>query len=58
VLLMGFIGKNGHAAPRLKDVQLEEDMLGRLYRQILKFLWKLYHKCRLVHADLSEYNIL
>ena len=55
---MGFIGKEGQAAPRLKDVQLDEESLRRLYRQILKFLWKLYHKCRLIHADLSEYNIL
>lgn len=58
VLLMSFIGRSGLAAPRLKDVDLDYEILKRLYRQILKFIWKLYHQCKLVHADLSEYNIL
>jgi RIO kinase 1 len=58
VLLMSFIGKDGWAAPRLKDVELDEETLKQLYRQLVKLVWKLYHQCRLIHADLSEYNIL
>lgn len=60
VLVMSFIGsKNGIAAPRLKDVIFQdEDEIYNAYSQLLKNLWRLYHKCKLVHADLSEYNLL
>ena len=60
VLLMTFIGnKSGWAASRLKDAVVEdEDTFRSIYRQILKILWKMYHKCHLVHADFSEYNLL
>jgi RIO kinase 1 len=55
---MSFIGKEGLAAPRLKDAELNEEMLRKVYVDILIYMWKLYHECRLIHADLSEYNIL
>ena len=60
VLVMSFIGsKNGIAAPRLKDVIFKDEMdIFDAYRQLLKNTWKLYHECKLVHADLSEYNLL
>lgn len=63
VLVMGFLGdKKGIAAPRLKDVELvSDDMEARwkmLYLQLLGHMRILYQTCRLVHADLSEYNIL
>ena len=63
VLVMGFIGNNrGVPAPRLKDVELEgDDIESRwraLYLQLLSFVRVMYQSCRLVHADLSEYNIL
>lgn len=63
VLVMGFIGdKRGIPAPRLKDVELEgNDSEARwrvLYLQLVGYMRVLYQKCRLVHADLSEYNIL
>lgn len=63
VLVMGFLGdKRGVPAPRLKDVILEggdEDMRWRsLYLQLLGYMRILYQSCRLVHADLSEYNVL
>ena len=63
VLTMGFLGsKKGTPAPRLKDVHLEgDDAEARwklLYLQLLGHMRVLYHTCRLVHADLSEYNIL
>ena len=63
VLVMGFLGdKKGTAAPRLKDVVLVgADVEARwqsLYLQLLGYVRILYQTCRLVHADLSEYNIL
>ena len=58
VLVMEFIGKAGWPAPKLKDVQLTERRLHNVYLQIVKMMRTLYHTCKLVHADLSEYNIL
>ena len=62
---MGFLGDaKGWPAPRLHDVTLEgstEEVDTRwraLYRQVLGYLRTMYHTCRLVHADLSEYNLL
>lgn len=63
VLVMGFLGdKKGVPAPRLKDVELVgSDVEARwklLYLQLVGYMRILYQKCRLVHADLSEYNVL
>lgn len=63
VLVMGFLGdKKGVPAPRLKDVELigsdPEARWKLLYLQLLGYMRILYQTCKLVHADLSEYNIL
>ena len=63
VLVMAFLGdKRGIPAPRLKDVVLEESekesKWRALYVQLLGYMRIMYHRCHLVHADLSEYNIL
>lgn len=58
VLLMEFIGANGWPSPKLKDVTLSESKARELYLECILIMRKLYTKCRLVHADLSEYNIL
>ncbi|KAG5921699.1 hypothetical protein E4U42_005732 [Claviceps africana] len=63
VLVMGFLGdKKGWAYPRLRDAVLAGDDVEQqwrsLYVQLLGLMRKMYHVCRLVHADLSEYNIL
>ncbi|KAF9209581.1 Serine/threonine-protein kinase RIO1 [Haplosporangium sp. Z 27] len=59
VLVMGFLGdKNGWAYPRLKDAQIDEDRYPALYFQLVKYMRIMYQTCHLVHADLSEYNIL
>ena len=63
VLVMGFLGdKKGIPAPKLKDVELVgsdiETRWKSLYLQLLGYMRILYQTCRLVHADLSEYNIL
>ncbi|KAJ3375757.1 Serine/threonine-protein kinase RIO1 [Allomyces arbusculus] len=59
VLVMDFIGDtDGRAAPRLKDANLDAKRAKRAYHSLLRMMWVLFHECRLVHADLSEYNIL
>jgi RIO kinase 1 len=66
VLVMGFVGdRKGKAAPRLKDVRFEgltaeeEDAKWTsLYLEMLAYMRIMYQTCRLVHADLSEYNVL
>ncbi|EKM51857.1 uncharacterized protein PHACADRAFT_102400 [Phanerochaete carnosa HHB-10118-sp] len=59
VLVMGFIGNaEGWASPRLKDANIPHSEFPRLYRELLLTAHKLFHECKLVHADLSEYNIL
>lgn len=63
VLGMSFIGDSkGKAAPRLKDVEfVDEDPLARwraVYIDILAYMRIMLQQCKLVHADLSEYNIL
>ena len=58
VLIMEFIGTEGWPAPRLKDVQLSEGKARELYLECIYMIRDMYAKARLVHADLSEYNIL
>uniref|UniRef100_A0A1A9WSS5 Serine/threonine-protein kinase RIO1 n=1 Tax=Glossina brevipalpis TaxID=37001 RepID=A0A1A9WSS5_9MUSC len=58
VLVMRFCGHNGWPAPKLKDVELSTSKARELYRDCVVLMWKIYNKCRLVHADLSEFNIL
>ncbi|CAL5005076.1 unnamed protein product [Urochloa decumbens] len=58
VLVMEFIGKGGWAAPRLKDAALSDDKLRESYFEIITIMRTLYQECKLVHGDLSEYNVL
>ncbi len=59
VLLMDFIGdRKGIPAPRLKDADVPESILPKIYKQMIDIVRKLYQECHLVHADLSEYNVL
>ncbi|KAL2610114.1 hypothetical protein R1flu_028687 [Riccia fluitans] len=58
VLVMTFIGKDGWAAPRLKDAALSETKLCECYFEIVTIIRTMYQVCKLVHGDLSEYNIL
>jgi serine/threonine-protein kinase RIO1 len=58
LLIMGFLGEDGLAAPSLKDVDWSEKKLESAYIQTLGVIHRMYHECRLVHADLSEYNLL
>lgn len=58
VLVMEFIGEDGVAAPRLKDAGLPPPQMRAAYLDMVLLTRKLFQECRLVHADLSEYNIL
>jgi RIO kinase 1 len=56
VLVMEFIGKDQNAAPLLKDVKLKKP--NKTYSQVIDMMFRLYEEGNLIHADLSEYNIL
>ncbi|PWN93191.1 RIO1-domain-containing protein [Acaromyces ingoldii] len=62
-------GENGEssqgswASPRLKDAEEQIDARGPstwedLYRELVASMRTMFQECRLVHADLSEYNVL
>lgn len=56
VLVMEFIGENGVSAPKLREALIEDTEL--VFETVFDYMVKLYRKAELVHADLSEYNIL
>jgi len=56
IIVMDFIGENSDAAPRLKDAIVEDWNV--CYEEVIIIIRRLYQRCRLVHADLSEYNLL
>ncbi|KAJ8272867.1 hypothetical protein GJAV_G00094360 [Gymnothorax javanicus] len=58
VLVMGFIGKNDMPAPLLKNAVLSESKARELYLQVIQNMRRMYQEARLVHADLSEFNML
>ena len=58
VLVMEFVGEDGWPCPKLKEVVLSESKARELYLECILIMRKMYQTCRLVHADLSEYNIL
>ncbi|XP_038161659.1 serine/threonine-protein kinase RIO3 [Cyprinodon tularosa] len=58
ILVMSFIGKEHVPAPKLKDVKLGSEEMKGAYQQVVQLMQQLYHDCNLVHADLSEYNML
>jgi len=55
VLLMEFIGEHEIAAPTLKEKPPKNPRT--MYRTLLKYIKLLFRKAKLVHGDLSEYNI-
>jgi len=55
-LVMEFIGSNGEASPTLKERPPKD--IGKAYDFVVDALARLLFGAGLVHADLSEYNIL
>ncbi|XP_033640618.1 serine/threonine-protein kinase RIO3-like [Asterias rubens] len=58
ILVLSFIGDHQKAAPKLKDAELSSDDLLLAYEQCTEMMERMYKRCQLVHADLSEYNML
>ncbi len=58
ILVMEFIGEEGKRAPLLKEVELDLDEYERIMVNIIEDLRKMYLNARLVHGDLSEYNVM
>lgn len=57
VLVMEYIGTESRAAPMLKDVEKPKNPRG-LFRKVVGYTKRAYQEAKLVHGDLSEYNIL
>ncbi len=60
ILVMEFLGENGYRAPLLVEVyrDLEQEEIDRIYVGVVEQLEKIVCNAKLVHADLSEYNIM
>lgn len=58
VLIMSFLGVQGWPSPRLKDANISEKKLREAYVQTVLIMRHMFIRCKLVHGDLSEYNLL
>jgi len=58
VLIMEFLGEGGWPSPRIRDAGLSEKRLREAYVQTIVIMRRMYQRCKLVHGDLSEYNLL
>ena len=56
VLVMEYIGDSEGPAPLLKDVTLENPK--EIFDTLIDFISKMYKKARLVHGDISAFNVL
>lgn len=58
ILIMEFLGVDGWPSPRLKDAALGSKHMREAYVQTILIMRHMYQRCKLVHGDLSEYNLL
>merc|ERR1719245_1287385 len=65
ILFLRFIGESSNsnsssAAPKLSEIKrnTEDSVKIRMYEQTVDIMKRMYNEARLVHADLSEYNLL
>ncbi|OZC11498.1 RIO1 family protein [Onchocerca flexuosa] len=59
IMIMTFIGSNGIAARKLKDIEWsDEETIYDTFLQVKAAVIKMFTDCNLVHGDLSEFNIL
>jgi RIO kinase 1 len=56
ILIMSFLGKNERPYPHLRNAEIGDPKT--VYECIIGYIDTLYHTAELVHADLSEFNIL
>lgn len=53
------LGENGWPASKLKDApDMEENEAFALYLKLVVYMRTMFVKCKLIHADLSEFNLL
>ncbi len=55
VLLLSYLGTKNSPARQIKDISTDFTIL---YNKLKINLWRMYNTAKIVHADLSEYNIL
>ena len=58
ILIMEFIGKDGVPMPQLRNAALSREEIQHIFDRVLEYMTLLYSGAKLIHADLSEYNIL
>mgnify|MGYP003362721067 CR=1 FL=1 len=60
VLVMEYLSENGGGpSPRLKDYSFADiDEVAEFYQRLIVDMRLMFQRCRLVHADLSEYNTI
>ena len=55
---MEFLGEQGWPSPRIKDACLSDRRMREAYVQTVVLMRRMFQRCKLVHGDLSEYNLL
>jgi RIO kinase 1 len=58
ILLMDYIEYEEKPAPQIKFLDADTDEWEEMWTSVKEFVKRLFMNCELVHADLSEYNIL
>lgn len=59
ILVMDMIGQDGLPAPLLKNAIIKDrSEYCSLYYKIVLYMRRLFQECKLVHADLSEFNLI
>lgn len=59
ILVMDLIGRDGLPAPLLKNAVIEDtSKYCSIYYKLVVYMRRLFQECKLVHADLSEFNLI
>ena len=60
IIFMRFLGQEGWPAPQVREINIRKgsSKWTALYEQVMGSVQRLFQDARLVHGDLSEYNIL
>lgn len=56
IIIMKLIGSETHIAAKLKDLQNVDFV--EIYREVIDLIARMYRDAKLIHCDLSEYNLL
>ena len=56
VLVMEYLGSDDGPSPRLRDIQIDDP--DTIFNELVNFIQVSWKDADLVHADLSEYNVL